>query len=340
MFLQNFWYAVGWSKDIVRSPFARTICNEPLVLYRTESGSVVAMEDRCCHRRLPLRLGKVIGDNIQCAYHGLVYEPGGRCVKVPGQHLVPPNAQVRTFSTCDRHGLVWVFMGAHELADESRIPDYHWITDPEWGSKGEYFHVEAHYQLIVENLLDLTHLAFVHATTIGNAAVVENAEVSFQRSSTSVDVRRIMRNTPPPPTYVKAGGFTGNIDRWQYINFAPPCFVRLETGGCDAGSQGNKITLRNLNIITPETDTTSHYLWAQCHDFDVGNQKTTDMIFNDVRTAFLQDVEIFEAQQTAIERQPEAPEIDVTGDAGGLQARRIIRRMLDEQIAARAIVSN
>ena len=340
MFLLHTWYAVAWAEDVGRSPFNRIVCNEPLVLYRTESGTPVALEDRCCHRRLPLSMGKVLGDDIQCAYHGFTFEPSGRCVRVPGQELVPPSARVRAYPVVERYGLIWVFLGDAALADADRIPDYRWITDPDWGSKGTYFHVEANYQLLIENLLDLTHLAFVHATTIGNAAVVDSAQVEFRRGAETVDVARIIRNCPPPPTYAKAGGFPGNIDRWQNINFTPPGFVRLETGGCDAGRDGKpgarKITLRNLNLITPETQNTTHYLWAQCHDFDVRNAQTTEMIFNDVRTAFLQDVKVFEAQQRSIAMRPDAPEVDVNGDTGGLQARRILRRLLEQQSAAGA----
>ncbi len=336
MFVTESWYAIAWGSEIGRQPFARMVCNEPLVLYRTEQGNLVALEDRCCHRRLPLRMGKVIGDNIQCAYHGFTFEPGGQCVKVPGQELIPPSARVRKFAVEDRYSLVWVFLGDAALADPAKIPDYHWITDPEWGAKGSYLHVRANYLLIVENLLDLTHLAFVHATTIGNASVVDSAKVEFKRGSNSVEVRRDIKNCPPPPTYAKAGKFTGNINRFQYINFTPPGYVRLETGGSEVlepGSAGTprKITLRNLNLVTPETDTTSHYLWAQCHDFDVKNRDTTEMVFNDVQTAFLQDVEVFEAQQRSISHYPEAPEVDVNGDTGALQARRIVRGILQQQ---------
>jgi vanillate O-demethylase monooxygenase subunit len=337
MFLQNYWYAIAWATEVGRTPFARTVCNEPIVLYRTQAGEAIAMEDRCCHRRLPLHMGKVVDDNLQCHYHGLTFDRSGRCVKVPGQSLVPPSARVRTYPVRERHGLLWIFLGRLELADDDAIPDYHWITDPEWGAKGAHFNVKAHYLLIVENLLDLTHLAFVHSTTIGNAAVVESAEVQFVRGPSTVDVRRIMKNCAPPPTYVRAAGFAGAIDRWQFINFAPPGFVRLETGGCDAGREGDaaatRITLRNLNIVTPETESSSHYFWAQCHDFDAHNSKLTAMIFEDVRLAFLQDVEVFEAQQRCIDMQPNAPEIDVNGDAGGLQARRIVRELMDRQSA-------
>jgi len=337
MFLKTFWYAAAWSNEIEHSLFARTICNEPMILYRTQAGNVVCMEDRCCHRRLPLHMGRLIGDSVQCHYHGLIFEPQGRCVKVPGQELIPPSAQLRTFAAAERHGLVWVFLGPKDLAVEAKIPDYHWITDSNWGAKGTHFNVKANYMLIVENLLDLTHLAFVHASTIGNAAVVESAAVQFKRGPDSVDVVRRMTNCAPPPTYVKAGGFTGNIDRWQYINFMPPGFVRLETGGRDAGKEADpsakNITLRNLNIITPESETSSHYFWAQCHDFDVKNQALTDMLFDDVNAAFRQDVDVFEAQQQSIAGRPDAAEVDVHGDIGGLHARRIIRELIERQLA-------
>jgi phenylpropionate dioxygenase-like ring-hydroxylating dioxygenase large terminal subunit len=336
MFLKNYWYASAWSAEVARQPFARMICGEPIVLYRTQSGMVIAMEDRCRHRRLPLSMGSVVGDNLQCLYHGLTFDPSGRCVKIPGQEHIPPDARVRPYPVKECHGLVWVFIGEASLSESVGIPDYHWITDREWGSRGTYFAVKAHYLQIVENLLDLTHLAFVHATTIGNSAVVEGAEVQFKRTADTVDVRRFMKNCDPPPTYVRAGGYNGKIDRWQYINFTPPGFVRLETGARNAGREGQadagKITLRNLNIVTPETDTTTHYFWAQCHDFDVHNSKLTDMLFEDVRTAFLQDVEVFEAQQRSIAILPEAPEIDAKGDAGGLMARRIVRELLQGQV--------
>jgi len=296
---------------------------------------VVALEDRCCHRRLPLRMGQVIGDDLQCLYHGLLFNRDGVCIRIPGQDTVPSGARVRAYPVAERHGLVWIFIGDPTKASEVEVPDYHWITDPNWGSRGAYFRVNAQYQLIVENLLDLTHLAFVHATTIGNTAVVEGAQVQFRRTGDTVEVRRVMKNCDPPPTYVRAGGFKSKIDRWQFINFMPPGFVRLETGACNAGREGQqdvgRITLRNLNIITPETRTTTHYFWAQCHDFDPHNRKITDMLYQDVHTAFLQDVEVFENQQKNIALAPDAPEIDVKGDAGGLQSRRIIHELLARQ---------
>jgi phenylpropionate dioxygenase-like ring-hydroxylating dioxygenase large terminal subunit len=340
MFLRNYWYVAAWADEVSRAPMGRIICNEPILLFRKQDGSVVALEDRCCHRRVPLHIGAVIGDTIQCGYHGFTYDETGKCIRVPGQDIVPPQARVKSYPVVERDTMIWVWLGDADKVDESKIVDYHWFNDPGWGAKSTRFHVKGNYQLIVENLLDLTHIAFVHTSTIGNSALVDKAKVDFERKPNEVNVTRWMIDTPAPPTYVKAGGFTTNVDRWQIINFTPPGFVRLYTGAAQTGTgapEGNRvggIGLRNLNIITPETETTSHYFWGQAQDVKPNDPETTDLVFEQVKEAFLQDVAVFEKQQANINLDPSAPEVDVMGDTGSLHSRRILRRLLDEEAAA------
>ena len=141
---------------------------------------------------------------------------------------------------------------------------------------------------MVDNLLDLTHLAFVHETTIGNSALAEHAVVKVTRAPNNVVVTRWIIDQEPPPTFKKVGGFTGNVDRWQIIDFVPPAFLRLDVGatptgtGAPEGTRVGGINMRNLNAITPETETTSHYFWGQAHDFDVNNPETTNKIFEQI----------------------------------------------------------
>jgi len=304
MFLRNFWYVAAWDHEIAEKPLARTVLNEPIVLYRDEVGALIALEDRCPHRRLPLSMGKLVGDGVlQCHYHGLRFDRSGNCVRIPGQKLIPPNVKARSYPVEERYHWAWIWMGDPELADPATIPDYSFFDSPKWGAKGARFHVKANWQLIVDNLLDLTHLAFVHETTIGNAAVAENAAVKVERSPNNVLVTRWMIDTPAPPTYMKAGNFKTNVDRWQFIDFTPPAFLRLSVGATPTGTGGPEgrfvdgINMRNLNAITPETESTTHYFWGQAHDFDVQNAALTDMLFEQVKTAFLEDVAVFEAQQ-------------------------------------------
>src|SRR5688572_6892210 len=111
MFLRNYWYVAAWSKDLSPEPIARTILNEPVVLFRTPDGKAVALQDRCAHRRMPLSHGKVVGETIVCCYHGLAYDFAGRCVRVPGQATTPAGIGVRAFPLVERYGAVWVWMG-------------------------------------------------------------------------------------------------------------------------------------------------------------------------------------------------------------------------------------
>jgi phenylpropionate dioxygenase-like ring-hydroxylating dioxygenase large terminal subunit len=218
MFLRNYWYVAGYDHEIGHHPLGRIILGEPIVFYRLEDGTPVALEDRCAHRHLPLSMGKLVGDTLQCHYHGLRYDRTGACVRVPGQDMIPRSARVKGYPVVERYRWLWIWMGDPALADPDKITDYHWFDDPNWGAKGEYLHVNSNWQLIVDNLLDLTHLAFVHETTIGNSALVDQAQVKVQRMQDNVTVTRWIVDAPAPPTFVKAGGFTSHVDRWQIIN--------------------------------------------------------------------------------------------------------------------------
>jgi phenylpropionate dioxygenase-like ring-hydroxylating dioxygenase large terminal subunit len=342
MFLRNYWYVAASDSEVGRKPLRRTILGEPIVLFRLEDGTPVAFEDRCAHRHLPLSMGKLVGDHLQCHYHGLRFDQTGRCVRIPGQDQIPPTAKVRTYPVVERYKWIWLWMGNPALTDDIKITDFHWLDDPNWGANSSYLHVKANWQLVVDNLLDLTHLAFVHESTIGNSALAEHANVKVTRSSNNVTVTRWIIDQPAPPTFVKVGSFTSNVDRWQIIDWVPPAFLRLDVGatptgtGAPEGRRVNGITMRNLNAITPETETTSHYFWGQAHDFDVKNTELTQKIFEQIQTAFLEDVEVFSAQQQNLNIYSDPPQVDINADAGVLQARRIIDRIRAEEQAAAA----
>jgi vanillate O-demethylase monooxygenase subunit len=340
MFLKNHWYVAAIDHEVSRTPMRRLICNEPIVLYRTEDGAPVALEDRCAHRHLPLSMGKLKGDILECLYHGLCFDKTGACIKVPGQETVPPSARVKAYPMVERYHWVWIWLGDPALADPAKITDFHWLDDPAWGAATRYLHAQANWQLVVDNLLDLTHLAFVHTTTIGNSALVDKARVKVERSPDDVVVTRWTIDAPAPPTFVKAGGFTANVDRWQIIQFTPPSFVRLDVGatptgtGAPEGRRVGGIGMRNLNAMTPETETTTHYFYGQAHDFDVKNPQTTEMVMNQITKAFLEDQIIFEAQQKNMLQVPNAPQVDINADNGVLQAQRILDRLFQEEQAA------
>jgi phenylpropionate dioxygenase-like ring-hydroxylating dioxygenase large terminal subunit len=159
MFLRNSWYVAAWDREIGRPPLARMILGEPIVFYRQEDGRPVALEDCCCHRHLPLSLGRLEGDTLRCGYHGLRFDAGGRCVEIPGQAQIPPDAAIRSYPLVERLNWVWIWMGDPKRADPELIPNWWWADHPDWAcAKPDMLPVACNCQLINDNLLDVTHL--------------------------------------------------------------------------------------------------------------------------------------------------------------------------------------
>jgi vanillate O-demethylase monooxygenase subunit len=180
-FLRNAWYVAAQADEVGRTPLGRILLGEPVVLFRKEDGSAVALEDRCCHRRAPLHKGKILGDLLQCGYHGFTFDATGACVRIPGQDRVPPSVGVKAYPLVEQHGFLWIWMGERAKADPALIPDFHRNRDPGWKAVGSRLPIAANYLLVVENLIDLSHVGFVHAKTIGTDDT--RAELKFERGA-------------------------------------------------------------------------------------------------------------------------------------------------------------
>jgi vanillate O-demethylase monooxygenase subunit len=223
MFLQNVWYVAAWGDELKDKPIARRICDEPVVLFRDKAGCAVALEDRCCHRAAPLSRGEIVAGGIQCGYHGLTFDASGKCVAIPGQPRIPEDARVRAYPVVEKDMFVWVWMGEASRADASKIVDYPYHNDhAQWPNKHDCYPIGGNYMLMVDNLMDLTHLGYLHAKTVGgNPAVHVEAEMKTTRTPTGLKFTRWMRNSVPPPTYVKAAGFKGRVDRCRNSSGSP-----------------------------------------------------------------------------------------------------------------------
>ena len=336
MFLRNAWYVAAWAHEIGETPLARTFMNEPVVLYRTSDGAAVALEDRCCHRHLPLSKGTLVGDEIQCGYHGLRFDRDGQCVAIPGQTHIPPGAAVRAYPVLEKWNTIWIWMGDPARADEALMPDWWWMGDPGWTlTQPDPFHIRCNYQLIADNVLDTTHVAYVHASTIGSSSI-KDFPSKTERDGRCVRMTRWILDRPAPPMYQAAGGFPGNVDRWQIVEHVPPVYSMNDAGcavvgtGAPEGDRSQGITLKALSAPTPETERTTHYFFAFVRDYGLDDPEAKKMYATGLVDVFKEDVVVFEAQQRMIDRMPDAPQIDINVDAAPLTA----RRMLDELIAA------
>src|SRR5262249_14350365 len=150
----------------------------------------------------PLSKGSLKGDAVVCGYHGLEFNPEGRCVFMPSQDTVNPAARVRSFPIIERNRFLWVWIGDPLLADPNSVPDLFWNGHSDWAGDGELLHVDCSYKLVVDNLMDLTHETYVHAGSIGNSAVAE-APFDVHHSDEAVTVTRWMLDIEPPPFWAK-----------------------------------------------------------------------------------------------------------------------------------------
>ena len=341
-FLENAWYVAGWPSEFGEELLSRQFLGRQIVIFRKADGDLCAMEDRCAHRPRPWSKGTRIGDTIQCAYHGLQFDCTGACVHVPAQEDIPRRARVPVFPIVEKHGWAWIWMGDAALADPDRIPDFHWLGDPAFASTGETKYVKCNYELLNDNLLDLSHVGFVHATTIGNNEMGNKGKITVERTELGVRVTRWVIDCAPPPTYCKTGVIqpTDRIDRWQIIDYELPSFIKIYTGGAPTGTgapEGNRvggIGFWVMHCMTPETESTTHYHWAIGRDFLTDNEALTKVIHREIATAFDQDREILEIQQASIDLFVDPMNVDIVADSGGIQARRALRRVLAEQEAA------
>lgn len=338
IFPENAWYAAAYDVEIGRKLLSRKICNKPVLLYRKENGDAVALADACWHRLLPLSMGELHGDNVICGYHGLEFDDSGRCVYMPSQETINPSACVTSYPIVERHRFIWVWLGDPSLADPDLVPDMHWNDDPEWAADGKVIYAKCDYRLVIDNLMDLTHETFVHGSSIGNRAVAE-APFDATHSDTTATITRWMKDIDAPPFWGDQLGQHDHVDRWQIINFTAPATVVIEVGvaptgtGAPEGDRSQGVDGRVMNTITPETDTTCHYFWSFGRNYKIDEQARTHAIREGVAGIFGEDEIILEAQQKAIEANPDHVFYNLNIDAGSMWARKLITRMIEAEQA-------
>ena len=346
-FLRNHWYVAAWSDEVGRKPLARVLLGDYVVLYRRENGMAVTLENRCPHRNLPLSAGRLIGDTIECGYHGLVIDCTGACTHLPGEPAPPAWAKVRAYPTIERRGWVMVWMGDPAAADPALAPDFNRrLADPNWFHYRGHLHVGCGYRLILDNLLDLSHLAYVHGSTTGNRAMAEQATIAAEESGDRVRVTRWMSHIEPAKAFIDYAGYDGPIDRWQASEFRPPSYIYVNSGTSPAGQGAPRerwLDSQGLwgfvvyHALTPETERTTHQFWAVAIEERLVPRSARAEFERQMRNIPDEDVAIYEAQQRAIDLDPEARDGDVrpfgmiAADKGLFAMRRILQRLLAEE---------
>lgn len=336
MFLKNVWYVAAWDHEIGRSLTPLTILGEPVVLYRTEAGKTAALEDACPHRKLPLSMGRLKGDDVECGYHGLTFDCSGACTRVPGAERIPHVARVRSYPVAEAYGLVWIWMGDPALADPGKIFPVAHYGDPSWGTnRGDAMVVDCHYLYLTDNLLDPSHVAWVHQTSFASSAC-EETPLETTVGTDGVTVWRWMLDSEPAPFYAQFLEFEGRTDRKQHYEVRYPChsinmaiFAPAGTGGEGRELPASTFIMHSYNFMTPVDEGRTKYFWFQMRNFAPDDAAVSAIFAKSIRGAFEEDKLVLEAVQKGMTNK-RTPNLDLKIDVGPLR----FRKRLAEMIAA------
>ena len=336
-FVRNAWYVAGWASEFGDDLSRVTILDQNIVMFRASSGDVVAMQDSCPHRLLPLSMGRRIGDSIECGYHGMTFDCAGKCIRVPGQDNLPASADVVTYRVHQKHDIVWIWMGDPTKADPSEIFDLPQFTDPAWDAhQGDALHLKSNYLNVAENLVDPAHVSFVHPTTLGNAASAD-VPVHADTSGEVIIAWRWIRDAEPIGFFKAFGGFTGNVDRWHYYNLHLPSVAVIDFGSAavednlaeDERDKG--VRLFAIHFLTPVTGDYTIDRWMHLRNTAINDEAVSQELDELFKTAFAEDVAILEAIQIEEDRPQTRRPVRIAIDKGPLIYRKRINDLIEKE---------
>jgi vanillate O-demethylase monooxygenase subunit len=337
--LRNCWYMAGWSDEIGDAGLARRIADRPVYLYRLADGSVAALLDRCPHRFAPLSLGQRDGDYVVCGYHGLTFSADGRCVRNPFSERVPAGTEVPAFATVERDGMVWLWGGEAERADAALIPDFAFLPDKPYSRTVRgYTLMRANYEYGTDNLLDLSHIEFVHKGTFAGQGVIFAGQHEVRVEDSTLHSNWFMPGIPPPSVAFGRYPPDALVDHWLEMRWNAPASMRLLVGVCPHGEPREQgFELPQAHILTPASEHETHYFWSSTRYHDLASAETDAMLVELFGNAFDQeDKPMIEAAYANVQGRDfwgERP-VSLGIDQGGTRARRLLEAMIKKEQTA------
>jgi len=343
-FLHDAWYVAAWADDLKDMPIRRRILNEPVAMYRRTSGTVVAIGDLCPHRFASLGNGKIIDDTLQCPYHGLQFDASGACVFNPhGDGKIPSAAKVKAYSVVERDGTVWIWMGDPATAEPSLIPDFGVFSNPDLAVGRGYLAINAYYELVTDNLLDLSHTEYLHPL-LNNPGGASRARSEMKQEGTTVWARMWQDAEAVTPLFrMLWESPSSKGDLWAHMRWTAPSSLDLDVGITEMGADPTDgVLLPSAHLLTPETETTTHYFWAIGRNRFQDNSEVGETIRSAVAHAFATEDEpmisqVYEnmGREALLALRP----VLMPGDAAAMRARRVLADLLQRE-AARVQVTN
>lgn len=330
----NCWWVAAFSKDISEEPAGLWLCDTPVLLYRKENGEIAAIENRCPHRSAPLHLGCRKGDNIECGYHGFTFAPDGSCVRVPSMKSPPSSVRVQSFPVVEQGPFVWIYLGDPERLNEIPPPhDLGWQSDTQFATVVGKLEIDANYMLLKENVLDLTHFGFVHASTFKISDWVDTPRTV--KDGETCGYHQSFVASPLPPVFAEPMKLApGTLyDRENYGSFLSPALQVAAVDLVDPQSKELTGRFRVCHATTPIDQSHMHYWWVLGRDYG-----TSDSEMEGLRAiteiGFDEDETMIEAIQQVMDRDPRSTaelERSVKADGPGVEARRILQRWMERE---------
>jgi phenylpropionate dioxygenase-like ring-hydroxylating dioxygenase large terminal subunit len=338
-YLRNCWYMAGWSEEIGEAGLVREILGQRLFLYRLSDGRPAAIRDRCPHRFAPLSLGTRDGDLVVCPYHGLKFGPDGRCVHNPFGDKIPAGTTIPAFATVERDDVVWLWGGDPDQADPALIPDFSFIPDtPMQRSIRGYTLMKANFEYGTDNLLDLSHIEWVHKGTFAGQGVIFAGQHTVRQDGNTLHSDWWMPNVPPPTVARGLVPEGETVDHWLRMRWNAPASMRLDVGATPHGApEAHGFDIPQAHILTPANEHETHYFWTASRNHDVDSAEADAYMMDLFREAFDQeDKPLLEAAYANVKGKDfwaEKP-VSLGVDQGGTRARRLLESMIAREAAA------
>ena len=340
MFLKNAWYVASWADEIDSGLHSLRVLGEKICLFRDATNRAKAFEDFCPHRRMPLSNGKLRGNLLECGYHGLTFDAQGVCVAAPSNdNKIPQDANLCVYPCEERYGLVWIWMGDPDRAEPDNIFEVEHYEEPGWGyNRGDAIDVECNYEYINDNLLDPSHVAWVHSGTFGESTT-RDTPLDAEETDNGVVVSRWMLDCEPAPFYKKVIEFEGNCDRLQHYEVRFPShaiiravFTPAGTGGKDGPLHENTFVMDSYNFMTPVDEHRTRYYWFQLRNIKPDDDSVSRVMSEGVTSAFEEDRQILNELQKGMKERPEGF-ISMRSDIGGFKFRRALKTLIEAEQA-------